>query len=95
MNTLYRFTLGVECPDGKRHVEAFNIEAYAARQWEPYDLCDNSLCAMMAGGVMKMGALRIDAEREKLAKQIAAKLTAAILKAIKARDLHNGYPQGT
>lgn len=93
LNTQYRFTLCVECPDGQRHIQDFNVGAFAARQLDPYDLCSEPLSAMMAGGVMQMGAARIDADRKRLAEQVAAALTDGILTAIKSRDLRNGYEQ--
>lgn len=95
MNTQYRFTLTVECPDGKRHAQAFNVEAFAAPQLEPYDLCSSPMTAMIVGGVMNMGAARIDVDRKSLAGQIAAKLADGILEAIKGRDLDNGYARRT
>jgi hypothetical protein len=93
MNTQYRFTICVDCPDGKRHIQAFNVDAFAAPQLEPYDLCSEPLSAMMAGGVMRIGAARIDADRQRLAEQVSAALTDGILNAIKGRDLRNGYEQ--
>jgi len=48
---------------------------------------------MMAGGVMSMGAARIDTDRKRLAEQVSAALTDGILTAIKGRDLRNGYEQ--
>lgn len=93
MQTQYRFTLSVECPDGNRYVEAFNVEAFAAKHLEPYDLCSEPLTAMLAGGVMQLGAARIDTDRKQLAAQVSTALTEHILKAIKTRDLRNGYPQ--
>jgi hypothetical protein len=50
---------------------------------------------MAAGGVMRMGAARIDTDRKRLVEQISASLTDGILTAIKGRDLRNGYEQNT
>ena len=93
MNTRYRFSLCVECPDGKRHHQDFIVDAFSAPELEPYDLCSDPLSAMAMGGVMRMGAARIDTDRRRLAEQISASLTDGILKAIKGRDLRNGYEQ--
>lgn len=93
MNNQYQFALSVRCPNGKIHVQAFDVDAFAAKQFEPYDLCSDPLTAMMAGGVLPSGSARINADRERLAKQISTALTEGILKAIKSRDLHNGYEQ--
>lgn len=93
MNTQYRFSLCVECPDGKRHIQAFNVDAFAAPQLQPYDLCSEPITAMMVVGVMSMGAARIDTDRKRLAEQVSAALTNGILNAIKGRDLQNGYEQ--
>lgn len=93
MNTQYRFILHVECPDGKRYTHAVNVDAFDAPQFDRYDLCSEPMSAMMAGGVMSMGAARIDTDRKQLAEQISASLTDGILESIKARDLRNGYEQ--
>lgn len=93
MRNQYRFTLSVECPDGKRHVNAFAVDAHSAPQLEPYDLCSSPMGAGLAGGVMPQRAARIDVEREALAQQIANILTDNILEQIKSRDLRNGYEQ--
>jgi hypothetical protein len=95
MNTNYKFRLTVETPDGQHKTVAFDVDAYTARhmEWEPYDLCSDALTAVAVGGVSKMGAARIDTEREKLAAEVAGKLTSHILNEIKSRDLHNGYEQ--
>ena len=95
MNTYYKFRLTVETPDGRHKTVAFDVDAYAARHmgWESYDLCSDALTAVAVGGVSQMGAARIDTEREKLAADVAGKLTAHILEEIKSRDLHNGYSQ--
>ena len=91
MNSSYRFALQSTCPDGKRHTYAFDVAAFIAPQFEPYDFCTGAVTAMMAGGVMSMGAARIDTDRKRLAEEIADKITDGILEAIKARDLANGY----
>lgn len=93
MQTQYRFTLQVECPDGKRHTHSIDVDAFAAPQFDRYDLCSELMSAMMAGGVMSMGAARIDTDRKHLADQISVFLTDCILESIKARDLRNGYKQ--
>lgn len=92
MNLHYHFDLMVECPDGTRRRAAFKIDAFEA-PFEKYDLCSTPLAAMMAGGVMKMGAARIDSDRKRLAQQIAEQLTKTILDAVQSRDLVNGYPK--
>lgn len=93
MRSQYHFTLIVECPDGKRHATPFDVDAHAATQFEPYDLCSSSMAAGLAGGVMPQRASRIDVERRELAWQIARILTDNILEQIKSRDLRNGYEQ--
>lgn len=95
MNTTYKFRLFVQTPDHQEKRSAFDVDAYVARDagWEPYDLCSDAMTAAIADGVTGLGAQRIDAEREKLAADIARQLTAHIMDAIKARDLRNGYPQ--
>ena len=93
MNPYYRFTLCVDCPDGKRHVAALDVGAFAARSFEPYDLCGDPMTAYMAGGVTQDRAARIDEDRKQLAKEIATSLTKYILDAINGRDLRNGYEQ--
>ena len=92
-NTDYKFTLYVETPDGDRKAMAFNVAAYLAEEFKPYDLCSDAVTAIIAGGVTGYGADRIDAEREKLAADISRNLTRAIMKAIKADDKRNGYDQ--
>jgi hypothetical protein len=95
MNTNYRFCLHVEMPKGERKVSAFEVDAYVGRdaKWDPYDLCSDEITAALANGVTSLGAERIDAEREKLAKEISKHVTAHIMNAIKSRDLCNGYVQ--
>lgn len=93
MRNQYHFALSVECPDGKRHATAFDVDAHAAPQFEPYDLCSSPMGAGLAGGVMPQRASRIDVERRELAWQIARILTDNILEQIKSRDLRNGYEQ--
>ncbi len=95
MNTQYRFRLSVEMPNGEQKHSAFNVDAYMARaaKWDPYDLCSDSMTAAIADGVTSLGAAKIDAEREKLATEIACVLTKHIMDAIKSRDLRNGYAQ--
>lgn len=74
---------------------AFNVDAFVAREaeWNPYDLCSDSMTAAIAGGVTQLGAQRIDSERQKLAAEVSKLLTEHILNAIKSRDLRNGYKQ--
>lgn len=93
MRNQYRFTLYVEGPDGRRHAAAFDVDAHAAPQFEPYDLCSSPMGAGLAGGVMPQRAARIDVERRELVWQISRILTDNILEQIKSRDLHNGYEQ--
>lgn len=72
---------------------AYEVDAFMAEdfKWVPYDLCSDSMTALIAGGVTSRQAARIDADREKLAKDISNGLTNAIMKALKSRDLENGY----
>lgn len=96
MNTNYRFHLTVEMPNGyDRKYSAFEVAAFVAQQakWDRYDLCSDAMTAALADGVTSLGAERIDAEREKLAKDVAERLTEHIMNAIKSRDLRNGYEQ--
>lgn len=93
MHTQYRFTLHLECPDGKLHVTAFNIDANSAPEFDRFDLCDGALEAMAFDGVVAEGAARINSDRKHLAQEIATKMTFAILDQIKCRDLRNGYEQ--
>lgn len=75
----------------------YSVDAFVAQDhgWGPYDLCRDAMTAMIADGVTRLGAARIDADREKLAKDIANGLTNAIMKALKSRDLENGYRKET
>ena len=95
MNTNYKFHLHVTLPNYDTRASAFEVDAFVAREakWEPYDLCSDAMTAAIADGVTSLGAERIDAEREKLAADISRQLTAHIMKAIKSRDLRNGYEQ--
>jgi len=95
MNTLYRFHLAVETPDGKLHRQALNVEAFKREPmpFRPIDRCDDAITAMLASGHTPMMAARIDSERKQLAQQIADQLAEGILDAIKAQDTINGYPQ--
>lgn len=93
MNRDYRFTLHVDCPDNSHHSAAFVVEAYARPQFEPVDVCDRPITAMMVGGVTTSQAHRIDIGREALAEYISKALTRKIMESIKARDLRNGYQQ--
>ena len=91
MRTYYQFTLHVEQPDGQRFGQAFRVEANQAPQLSRYDLCSDSMTALVTGGVIEQGARRIDTERKQLAAEIAQEVTEGILKAIKHYDLRNGY----
>ncbi len=93
MNDQYQFRLIAETPDGKQHIQAFRVEAFAAPQFAAYDLCSEPISAMLAGGVMRQEAARINTERKALAYEIATRLTEAILTALATQDLKNGYTQ--
>jgi hypothetical protein len=91
----YQFRLYVTTPMGTQMCSAFNVEAFVANDfgWKPYDLCSDSFTASMSGGVTHSQAMRIDNDREALAKQISESLTQRIMKSIKSEDLRNGYKQ--
>jgi hypothetical protein len=95
MNTKYKFYFSVLLPDYIKKSVAFELDAYEAREarWDPYDLCSDAMTAAIAGGITPLGARRIDTQREKLAAHIAPLLTDSIMKALKSRDLINGYEQ--
>lgn len=95
MNTNFKFYLTVVTPTGEQRQSAFQVEAFVAREakWNRYDLCSDAVTACIVGGVTSLGAERIDAEREKLAADVSLQLTEHIMRAIKARDLRNGYAQ--
>jgi len=93
MNTRYRFELIVDMPSGEQKQACFEVEALVAKEclWEPYDRCSDGLSFLAGLGVSEDGAKRIDTQREKLAQEIAGRLTAHIMAAIKSRDLRDGY----
>ena len=91
MHNQYQFYVSVETPDRKHFNAQFVVDAHSAPQFHYYDLCDSSCYAAITGGVVAEGALRINSERRRLAKQIAEKLTDHILESIKASDTINGY----
>lgn len=94
MNRDYRFILLVEHPENHTiYRSALNVDAYCAPFLRPYDLCDRDFDAAMTGGVVKLGAARIDADRKKLAEEIAGQLTEKILESMKSQDTRNGYKQ--
>lgn len=90
----YQFTVRVQGPGLQPITTGFIVSAWLAETAgsRPYDLCGDALTAGLAGGVTSGQALRIDAKREVLAAQISARLTAAIVAAIKAQDRKNGRP---
>lgn len=91
----YKFRIYVETPSGDQKASGFEVNAFVAQeaQWNPYDLCSDLMTAAMADGVTRSMAERIDVEREKLAAEISRQLTEHIMRAIKSRDLRNGYAQ--
>ena len=93
MTTRYRFELIVDMPSGEQKQACFEVEALVAKEclWEPYDRCSDGLSFVAGLGVSEDGAKRIDAQRKELAKEIAGRLTAEIMDAIKSHDLRDGY----
>lgn len=94
MNRTYVFTLSVRPPASyETFVAEFSVDARCeqAKCLAPYDLCDDSMTAMLAGGIIPEQAQRVDRERERLSANIAQALTKQILEAIKINDTHNGY----
>ncbi len=85
--------LRVEFPDGEWRTVVFAIDERAAPELNPYDLCSEPITPMAARRVMRMQADHIDKRRECLAQKVSAVLTNGIIKAIKSRDLRDGYKQ--
>jgi len=96
MRDTYVFTLSVRAPNGgKEFVCGFSVDARCkqAKCLAQYDLCGDSMTAMLASGIIPEQAQRVDRERERLASYVSEKLTSQILEAIKINDTHNGYPK--
>ena len=87
----YQFALHVTYPDGKCIAAQLNLDAFAAHQFEPIDVCDTGIVAMATGGHTSFSSQPIKREREALAKELARRLTTSIMDAIESRDLKNGY----
>ncbi len=90
----YEFRLYCKCPESYQEKATWlKIDAYQAKPFEPYDLCDSAKMAYIFNGRTAEVAMRIDEDRKKLAYEIARELTDTILEQIKSRDTVNGYPQ--
>lgn len=77
---------------GGTEAAAIKIDEPFIQQFQPIDICDDPLMAVVTGGLTQDQARVFMALRTTFATELSAKLTEHIVSIMKSKDTINGYP---